>query len=166
MNESGFTHLDARGHANMVDVSGKQPTWRTAVAACRVTMSCETAARLGDGSPESRSIFDAARVAGIQAAKQTAYLIPLCHQLLLDSVEVALEAADGYVEITVEVRTFERTGVEIEALTAGGVAALALYDMCKATDATMQIDELTVWEKRGGRSGTWRREQGGGVTHS
>ncbi len=153
-----LTHLDERGHARMVDVSGKQVTVRTARAACRVVMSPSTAARLLDGELPKGDALAIARIAGIQAAKRTHELIPLCHQLPLDGVEVDLDVdrASGVVDIVATARVTHRTGVEMEALTAVTVAALALYDLVKAVQRDVVVTDVRLIEKTGGRSGTYR----------
>ena len=141
----------------MVDVGAKDVTRRRAVATGRVSMSAQTAAALGAGSLPKGDVLAVARVAGIQAAKRTSELIPLCHPLMLSSVAVELEVGSSGVEITAIVETTGQTGVEMEALTAVTVAALTIYDMCKSVDKEMSIDEVVLVEKSGGRSGTYRR---------
>jgi len=155
---SGLTHLDAAGHAVMVDVGDKAETRRMAAARVRVVMRAETLALIADGRAAKGDVFAVARVAGIMAAKRTAELIPLCHPLSLASVSVELEIAAGAVEIAATVSTTGRTGVEMEALTAASVAALTVYDMCKAVDRGMRIDGLRVVEKSGGASGGFRQD--------
>lgn len=157
MAESPFTHLDPLGRARMVDVTPKDPTHRRAIARCRVYMSSETASRVARGAIAKGDVIAVARVAGIQAAKRTPDLIPLCHPLLVGSVYVNFEIADAWIEIESQVETVDRTGVEMEALTACSVAALTIYDMCKSADRSMVIGELALWEKTGGKSGTYRR---------
>jgi len=117
----------------------------------------ETTAKVASNAITKGDVLGAARIAGIQAAKRTADLIPLCHPLLVGSVHVNFTIGDDHVEVETQVETFDRTGVEMEALTACTVAALTVYDMCKSADRTMVIGELCLWEKTGGRSGTWRR---------
>ena len=158
MPELNFTHLDPMGHARMVDVTPKDATHRRAVARCRVFMQSATAAAIINREVKKGDVLAVARVAGIQAAKRTADLIPLCHPLLVGAVAVNFEIGDDFVEIEVSVDTVERTGVEMEALHACSVAALTIYDMCKSADRGMTIGELALWEKTGGRSGTFRRE--------
>ena len=157
MGDEGFTHLDSEGRARMVDVGGKEVTQRRAVARARVTMQEETAQALADGTVAKGDVLAVARVAGIQAAKRTSELIPLCHPLMLSSVVVDLEVGESHVVVVATVETVERTGVEMEALTACTVAALTVYDMCKALDRSMVITDVALWEKDGGRSGAWRR---------
>jgi cyclic pyranopterin monophosphate synthase len=154
---SEFTHLDPLGRARMVDVSAKDPSHRRAVARCRVYMEPETASRIASGAISKGDVLAVARVAGIQAAKQTANLLPLCHPLLVGSVFVNFRIEDRHVEVESQVDTFDRTGVEMEALTACSIAALTVYDMCKSLDRGMTIGDLALWEKTGGRSGVWRR---------
>jgi cyclic pyranopterin phosphate synthase len=141
----------------MVDVTAKDPSHRRAVARCRVQMAPETSSAIASGAISKGDVLAVARVAGIQAAKQAAQLLPLCHPLLVGSVYVNFRIEDNYVEIETQVDTVDRTGVEMEAMTACGVAALTIYDMCKSIDRSMTIGELALWEKTGGRSGTWRR---------
>ncbi|MGZ4689125.1 MAG: cyclic pyranopterin monophosphate synthase MoaC [Acidimicrobiia bacterium] len=154
---SEFTHLDPLGRARMVDVSAKEPSHRRAVARCRVYMEPDTASRIASGAITKGDVLAVARVAGIQAAKQTANLLPLCHPLLVGSVFVNFRIEDRHVEVESQVDTFDRTGVEMEALTACTIAALTVYDMCKSLDRGMTIGDVALWEKTGGRSGVWRR---------
>jgi cyclic pyranopterin phosphate synthase len=152
-----LTHVDEQGAARMVDVSGKEVTVRTATASGRVLVSPEVVALLrGPGVPKGDALA-VARVAGIQGAKRTPDLIPLCHPLALHSVAVDVDVADDAVEIVATVRTADRTGVEMEALTAVATAALTVVDMVKAVDKAASITDVRVEEKTGGRSGTWRR---------
>ncbi len=157
MGDEGFTHLDSEGRARMVDVGGKEITQRRAVARARVTMQEETAQALADGTMAKGDVLAVARVAGIQAAKRTSELIPLCHPLMLSSVQVDLTPGPSWVDIEATAETVDRTGVEMEALTACSVAALTVYDMCKARDRAMQVETLGLVEKSGGRSGDWHR---------
>ena len=152
-----LTHLDPLGRARMVDVTQKEPTHRRAIARCRVYMQPETASLIARGAITKGDVLSVARVAGIQASKKTPELIPLCHQLTIGSVYVNFTIEDSFVEVETQVETVDRTGVEMEALTAASVAALTIYDMCKSADRSMTIGELTLWEKTGGRSGTYRR---------
>ena len=153
-----FTHLDRQGRARMVDVSTKEPTHRLAVARGRVCMEPVVAQALRDGEIGKGDVLAVARVAGIQAAKRTSELIPLCHGLSLSSVAVDFEVGDDSVGIEARVETVDRTGVEMEALTACSVAALTIYDMCKSMDRSMTINDIALWAKSGGRSGTYRRD--------
>src|SRR5579875_3541396 len=136
MSERGLTHLDPLGRARMVDVTPKEATHRRALARCRVSMLPETTAKVASNAISKGDVLGAARIAGIQAAKRTADLIPLCHPLLVGSVTVNFTIGDDYVEVEAQVETFDRTGVEMEALTACAVAALTVYDMCKSADRT------------------------------
>ncbi|MGH9141973.1 MAG: cyclic pyranopterin monophosphate synthase MoaC [Vicinamibacterales bacterium] len=152
-----LSHVDARGRVKMVDVGDKPVTSREAIARGMITMSREARRLIGAGAVKKGDPLQTARLAGILAAKQTASLIPLCHQLPLASVNVELTAkARGY-EIEARVRTTAQTGVEMEALTAVAVAALTIYDMLKAVDKTMVIGDIRVMVKSGGRSGAYRR---------
>ena len=154
---SDFTHLDARGAARMVDVSGKDITVRTATAPGRVLVSAEVIALLrGDGVPKGDALA-VARIAGIQAAKRTPDLVPLCHPLAIHGVDVDLRVEDTGVAIAATVRTADRTGVEMEALTCVSVAALALIDMVKAVDPAAVITDIRLDEKTGGKRGHWVR---------
>ena len=142
----------------MVDVTPKDATHRRAMARCKVYMQPETTALVARGAVTKGDVLAVARIAGIQAAKRTPDLIPLCHQLTIGSVYVNFTIDDDWIEIEAQVETVDRTGVEMEALTACAVAALTIYDMCKSVDREMTIGELALWEKTGGRSGTFRRE--------
>ena len=155
---SGLTHVDEHGAARMVDVSGKDVTVRTATASGRVLVSAEVVALLrGDGVPKGDAIA-VARIAGIQAAKKTPDLVPLCHPLAIHGVEVDLRVGDDAVHVTATVRTADRTGVEMEALTAVSVAALAVVDMVKGLDKSVRIADVQLEAKSGGRSGDWAEE--------
>ncbi|HEY3528196.1 MAG TPA: cyclic pyranopterin monophosphate synthase MoaC [Nocardioides sp.] len=155
--EDGLTHIDESGAARMVDVSGKDVTAREAVAAGRVQVSPEVVALLrGAGVPKGDTLA-VARLAGILGAKQTSSLIPLCHPLALSSVTVDLEVADDSVEVTATVRTTDRTGVEMEALTAVAVAGLTVIDMVKAVDKRAAITDVRLLRKSGGKSGDFVR---------
>ena len=145
----------------MVDVTPKEPSHRRAIARGRVRMTPETASAVAQGAIKKGDVLAVARVAGIQAAKRTSDLLPLCHPLLVGAVTVNFEISDAAIEIEAAVDTFDRTGVEMEALTACSVAALTIYDMCKSKDRSMVIDQVTLWEKTGGRSGTYRRTDSG-----
>lgn len=155
---TSLTHFDAEGRAVMVDVSGKPETDRIATARVTVRMREETVALIRSGQAKKGDVLGVARLAGIMAAKRTADLIPLCHPLPISSVTLELAAAEGTVEIEATVRTTGRTGVEMEALTAASVAALTVYDMCKAVDRGMRIDGLRVVHKSGGKTGEFRQE--------
>jgi cyclic pyranopterin phosphate synthase len=153
-----FTHLDPLGRARMVDVTPKEPTHRRAIARGRVTMTTETASAVARGAISKGDVLSVARVAGIQAAKRTSDLIPLCHPLLIGAVTVNFEIGESHIDIEASVETVGRTGVEMEALTACSVAALTIYDMCKSLDKSMVIDSIALWEKTGGKSGTYHRD--------
>lgn len=141
----------------MVDVAPRDATHRRALARAKVAMLPETTAKVASNAISKGDVLATARIAGIQAAKRTADLVPLCHPLLVGSVSVNFTIGDDHVEVEAQVETFDRTGVEMEAMTACAIAALTIYDMCKSADRTMSIGELCLWEKTGGRSGTWRR---------
>lgn len=157
MSEPRLTHVDESGAARMVDVSGKDVTVRTAVATGRVLVSAEVVALLRSGSVPKGDALAVARIAGIQAAKRTPDLVPLCHPIAIHGVSVDLEVEDTGVVVTATVRTADRTGVEMEALTCVAVAGLALVDMVKAVDKSAVITDIRVESKTGGRSGDWRR---------
>ena len=154
---SEFTHLDAAGAARMVDVSGKDVSARVAVAAGRVLVSPEVVGLLRDAGVPKGDALGVARVAGIMAAKRTPDLVPLCHPLAISGVQLDLGVADDAVEITATVRTTDRTGVEMEALTAVSVAALTVIDMVKAVDKRASISDVHLVSKTGGKSGDWHR---------
>ena len=158
--ESGagrLSHLDERGAAHMVDVTEKGATKRTAVAAGTFRTSAEVVSLISAGGLPKGDALATARVAGILAAKRTCDLIPLCHQLAVTGVDVDFTVGESDIAITATVRSTDRTGVEMEALTAVSVAALTLYDMVKAVDPAARIDDVRVLRKDGGRSGTWTR---------
>ncbi|WP_028696581.1 cyclic pyranopterin monophosphate synthase MoaC [Pseudomonas cremoricolorata] len=154
-----LTHLDSQGRANMVDVTEKAVTAREAVAQARVRMLPQTLRMIVDGAHPKGDVFAVARIAGIQAAKKTSDLIPLCHPLMLTSVKVELRA-DGEDAVLIQARCklAGQTGVEMEALTAASVAALTIYDMCKAVDKGMVIEQVRLLEKRGGKSGDFKAQ--------
>jgi cyclic pyranopterin monophosphate synthase len=151
----GFTHFDASGNATMVDVSAKPVTARTATARARIFMNPETLAMIEAGTAEKGDVLGVARLAGIMAAKRTSELIPLCHPLPITAVAVDLtpDRQANAIDIAATVRTTGQTGVEMEALTAASVAALTVYDMCKAVDRGMRIEGVRVVHKAGGKSG-------------
>lgn len=159
---SKLTHLDEAGNANMVDVSAKDVTERSACAEATVLMQPETLALIAEGGHKKGDVLSIARIAGIQAAKKCSDLIPLCHPLMLSSVKVdiSLDTELNAARITACCKVADRTGVEMEALTAASVAALTIYDMCKAVDRGMVIEGLQLQSKSGGRSGDWHRESG------
>ena len=153
------THLDSEGRARMVDVGAKDVTHRRAVAEARVRMSPDTARAVEAGDAPKGDVLGVARIAGIQAAKRTAELIPLCHPLPLSfvGVEASVDDSDGRITLIAEARTTGPTGVEMEALTAASVAALTVYDMIKGIERGAEIESVLLLEKSGGRSGEWRR---------
>jgi cyclic pyranopterin monophosphate synthase len=157
--DRSLSHLDPFSGTRMVDVSPKEATHRRATARCRVSMKPETTAQVANNAITKGDVLAAARVAGIQAAKRTADLVPMCHPLLVGAVYVDFTIGDDYVEVEAKVETVDRTGVEMEAMTACAIAALTVYDMCKTTDRTMSIGQLMLWEKVGGSSGMWKRDQ-------
>jgi cyclic pyranopterin phosphate synthase len=159
-----LTHLDEHGAARMVDVSGKEVTARTATATGRFVTTPEVIALLRSDGLTKGDALAIARVAGIAGAKRTPDLVPLCHPVALHGVTVDLALHDNSVEITATTRTADRTGVEMEALTAVVVAGLALYDMVKAVDRAAQLSDVRLLAKAGGRSGEWRREPDAGGT--
>src|SRR6204780_2507407 len=162
MTDRSLSHLDPFGGTRMVDVSPKEATHRRALARCKVAMKPETTAKVANNAITKGDVLAAARVAGIQAAKRTADLVPMCHPLLVGAVHVDFTIGDDFVEVEAKVEAVDRTGVEMEAMTACAVAALTVYDMCKTTDRTMSIGQLMLWEKTGGTSGVWKREPLGG----
>ncbi len=147
----------------MVDVTPKEPTFRRAVARGRVYMQPETTSLVARGAVTKGDVLAVARVAAIQAAKRTADLLPLCHSVTIGAVQVNFDIKDDYIEVESQVDTVDRTGVEMEALTACSVAALTIYDMCKSADKAMEIGEIALWEKTGGKSGPYRRTADVGV---
>lgn len=154
-----LSHIDNEGRIVMVDVSAKPVTQRTAEASARVLMSTETVAAIRQRQTPKGDPIEAARLAGIMAAKRTADLIPLCHPLPISHVEVSISISEDGAEIAATVSTSAQTGVEMEALTAASVAALTLYDMCKAIDKGIVITDIRLERKSGGRSGDWRRQK-------
>lgn len=152
------SHLDEHGRLSMVDVSDKPETQRSATARARLLASAEVLDAVFGGALEKGEALAAARLAGIQAAKRTGELIPLCHPLPLTRVDVRLTRGEGSVEIEAEARCVGRTGVEMEALMAASVAGLTLYDMAKSLEKGMTLEAVRLVEKTGGKSGTWRRE--------
>ena len=154
-----LTHLDEHGNARMVDVGGKPATPRIAVASGRIRMSAEALAAIREGDVPKGDVLAAARIAGIMAAKKTADLIPLCHPLSLDAVTVDFAFEEGAVRATATASLTGRTGVEMEAMTATSIALLTIYDMAKALDKGMVIEDMRLIEKRGGKSGTWQAQR-------
>lgn len=141
----------------MVDVTPKDPTHRRAIARGRVYMSTETTSLVARGAINKGDVLSVARVAGIQAAKRASDLIPLCHPVLVGAMLINFRIEDSFIEVESQVETVDRTGVEMEALTATTVACLTIYDMCKSVDRAMVMGDIALWEKTGGRSGTFRR---------
>ena len=158
MTEQPFTHLDAAGHARMVDVTAKQPTVREATAAGLVRCSPQVVAVLRSGDVPKGDVLAVARIAGISAVKRTAELLPLAHVIGIHGVVVDLKITPEGVQVSVTVRTADRTGVEMEALTGVAVAALAVIDMVKGIDKSTSISDVRLVAKSGGRSGDWQRE--------
>lgn len=156
---SDLTHIDDQGRVRMVDVTAKAPTNRTAKAQAVVTMTKETFDLIQDRKVKKGNVLETARIAGVMAAKKTADLIPMCHPLKLTHAQVDFfpDPATHAIRIEASARILDQTGVEMEALTAASVAALTIYDMCKAHDRGMAISDLFLLEKSGGKSGTWKR---------
>ena len=162
MTDRSLARLDPLGPARMGDVAPRDATHRRARARCKVAMLPETTAKVATNAITKGDVLGAARVAGIQAAKRTSDVIPYCNPVLVGSVSINFTIGDDSVEVEANVEAFDRTGVEMEAMTACAVAALTVYDMCKSSDRSMSIGELQLWEKSGGRSGVWRRSEGFG----
>jgi cyclic pyranopterin monophosphate synthase len=156
---SGLTHFDGSGAARMVDVGAKAETERMAIASGVIAMEAATARAIAKGTIGKGDVLAIARIAGITAAKRTSEWIPLCHPLRLTGLDLELKVGARQVSIRATVRAFDRSGVEMEALTAVSAAALTIYDMCKAIDRGMTLGEIRLEEKRGGKSGVWRRGQ-------
>ena len=159
MARNQLTHIDEQGRARMVDVGGKAVSERVAIASAVISMQPETLALIRSGDSKKGDVLGVARIAGIQAAKKCSDLIPLCHPLALSSAEISFDYDEDQsrVLVTATCKLSGKTGVEMEALTAASVAALTIYDMCKAVDRGMVISEIALEEKSGGRSGTWTR---------
>jgi cyclic pyranopterin phosphate synthase len=162
--EGALTHLDAQGHAHMVDVTAKPLTRRLAVARCTVVTTVDAVTALG-GAGTGIDPVEAARVAGVQGAKQTSSLVPLCHSIRIDHVSVDVEVSLHRIEITAVTAVTERTGVEMEALTACAIAALTVVSSLLELDPEVSMEDLTLWHKSGGRSGDWQRSELGGLWH-
>jgi cyclic pyranopterin phosphate synthase len=152
-----LTHLDRDGHVKMVDVSDKEVSERSARVGGQIRMRPETVRLIVDEQIAKGNVLETARIAAIQAAKRTAELIPLCHPLNLTAIDVDFDIGEDRISVQTEARLADRTGVEMEALTAATVALLTIYDMCKAVDRGMVIEQVRLLEKRGGRSGTYLR---------
>ncbi len=159
MQDRELTHIDPLGRARMVDVSPKEPSHRRALARSRVYMSPETTSLVAKGAVNKGDVISVARVAGIQAAKSTSGLLPLCHTVLIGAITISFDLKDDYIEVEATVDSVGRTGVEMEALTACSVASLTIYDMCKSVDRNIVIGEIALWEKTGGARGPYRREK-------
>ena len=159
---SKFTHIDEQGHVRMVDVSGKEPTLRVAIAQGVVSMSQETFEKILDQTVKKGNVLETARIAGIMAAKKTSELIPMCHPLNINHIAVDFfpDKSKNSIRIEAAVRAVDQTGVEMEALTAVSVAGLTIYDMCKSYDRTMTISDICLLEKSGGKSGLFVRNGG------
>ncbi len=157
--DAELTHLDEQGRARMVDVGEKAVTIREATARGVLQMEAATMQALRSGKTAKGDVLAAARIAGIQAAKRTSALIPLCHALALTSVEVHFEMREREVEVRAMARCRDRTGVEMEAMTAASISVLTIYDMLKAVDRGMRVTDIALMEKKGGRSGHWIREE-------
>lgn len=159
MSKTQLTHLNKDGEVHMVDVGSKQETERIAVAEGRITMSAETLQLVETATAKKGDVLAAARVAGIMSAKKTAELIPLCHPLMLTNVDISLDLDEARQSIVCQAtaRTTERTGVEMEALVAVQIALLTVYDMCKSSDRGMEITDIRLLHKAGGKSGEWNR---------
>lgn len=155
-----FTHLDKQKKPKMVDVTAKEPSFRQAVARGKVRMRPETVRAIGEGGIAKGDVLSVARIAGIMGAKRTPDLIPLCHPLEITGIDIEFRSSPerGEIEIEGTVRTVGRTGVEMEAMTAVGIAALTIYDMCKSADREIVLTEIRLMEKRGGKSGTFIRD--------
>lgn len=153
-----LTHLNERGEAHIVDIGGKAVTARRAVARARLEAQPETVAAIAGGTLKKGDALAVARIAGIMAAKKTSELIPLCHPIGLNKVEVEIETAGGTITILATAETDDKTGVEMEAMTAASVAALTLYDMAKGVDRAMRVSTIELLEKSGGKSGTFKRD--------
>jgi cyclic pyranopterin phosphate synthase len=155
-----LTHLDEEGHLKMVDVGDKERTERVARVRGEIRMDTATARLIADNKVVKGSVLEGARLAGIMAAKRTGELIPLCHPLNLTAVSVDFTVGEDCVEVEAEAKINDRTGVEMEAMVAASTALMTIYDMCKGVDRGMVIGKLRLMEKRGGRSGTWLRDEG------
>lgn len=158
-----LTHFNEEGRAHMVQVGEKKDTKRTAVAYGRIRMKVETATRIREGLVQKGDVLGVAQIAGIMGAKRTSDLIPMCHNIFLTGADITFDLGHDHVEIRSEVRTTGKTGVEMEALSAVSIAALTIYDMCKAMDKEMTIEEIKLMEKTGGKSGTFKRKETGKV---
>ena len=158
MSDRGLTRLDPLATTRMGEVGPSEKTHRRALARGKVFMAAETIAQVARGATTKGDVLAVARVAGMQAAKRTAELLPLCRQTLLGSIFINFRMEDSWIEVEAQVETFDRTGVEMEAVTACTVAALTIYDMVKSSDRSVSVGEIALWEKTGGRSGPYRRD--------
>lgn len=156
--DNDFTHFNADGRAHMVEVSEKEDTFRRAAARGSITMGVDTIALIREGGVKKGDVLGVAQIAGILGAKQTSNIIPMCHQLMLTGVNLSFEITDDKILIESQVKMFGKTGVEMEALVAVSVAALTIYDMCKAVDKSMVVGDIRLIYKTGGKSGTYIRE--------
>lgn len=161
---SKLNHFNETGGAHMVDISGKDDTTRIAIATGRVRMQPETAEVIRQGTAQKGDVLGVAQVAGIMAAKNTPQMIPMCHPLMLTGTDIRFEVGEDAVEITATIKTTGKTGVEMEALSAVSVTALTIFDMVKAIDKSMVIEDIKVESKTGGKSGNWTREEGATAT--
>ena len=161
MSDSGLTHFNEQGRAHMVDVSDKSATKRTATAYAKIVMKADTLALIREGRMKKGDVLSVAQVAGIMAAKKTSEIIPMCHPLPITKVDISFRelSEESALEVYATVATTYLTGVEMEALTAVTATALTVYDMCKAVDKGMEIRNVCLWEKTGGKSGDYRREE-------
>lgn len=155
--ERAFDQIDPLGRQRLGDVAPKEATHRRALAKAKVFMKSETTTMVANNANSKGDVLAAARFAGIQAAKSTSTLIPLCQANLVGRVDVGFDIGDDFVEVSAEVETVGRTGVEMEAISAATIAALTIYDMCKSNDRTMSLGDIMLWEKTGGKAGVWRR---------
>ena len=155
----GFTHFNERGMAHMVEVGNKDDSQRTAIARGRISMKKETLQMIQSGGMKKGDVLSVAQVAGIMGAKKTSDIIPMCHNIFLTGVDLRFEYAENSIEVEAEAKTVGKTGVEMEALTAVSLACLTIYDMCKAVDKDMVIEDIRLMKKTGGKSGVYMREE-------
>ncbi len=154
-----FTHFDEHGRAHMVEVGEKADTRRTAIARGTISMKAETINMINDGLIKKGDVLSVAQIGGIMGAKKTSDLIPMCHNIFISGADISFKILDDAIEIEAEVRTIGKTGIEMEALTAVSMAALTIYDMCKAVDKDMTISDIRLIKKTGGKSGTYLRNE-------
>ena len=155
----GFTHFNERGMAHMVEVGNKDDSQRTAIARGKIRMKEETLQMIRSGGMKKGDVLSVAQVAGIMGAKKTSDIIPMCHNIFLTGVDLRFEYAENSIEVEAEAKTVGKTGVEMEALTAVSLACLTIYDMCKAVDKDMVIEDIRLMKKTGGKSGVYMREE-------